>query len=210
MKGISSLTYLTENISQEDKKRCLNVFIENNFLTYNYQNEKHENAALLLSENYLKRKRYLLLYQTEDFAFTCSNEKNYLTYSVDGDNEHSKIILKVSEQFSKILSNLVFSYIDNSGDNPDNLDTSVNKLLLDNLFKFNYFGLQYLEKYGKSFFENFPAKQVKFISNKIVRINLVDEVFDEISIETKEKVRMYLSKNGIFNVEFYNASKYQY
>lgn len=210
MGEISSLTYLTKNLSEMDKRECLNFFMQKSFLAYNYQNEEHEDASLLLTEKYIPRKRYSLRYGNEDFVISLSNKKDYISCLIDGDSEESSIILDVSDFFAKKLTSFVFSQIDEVGDKPDNLDNSVQQILLDNLFKYNYFGTKYLEKYGSDFFQKFPAEHLKFISNQVVRIDLVKNFNDSISQERKDIVISYLQKFGMKNINFYNAKLNQF
>lgn len=209
-RGISALTYLNQKLGRNEMIKCLNVFIEKKFLAYNYEKEEYEDACLLLCNEYLERKRRSLRYQTEDFVFSCSESRDFLTYCIDGDNHYSEIILEVADRFAEILSNLEFSYIDVEGDRPDCLSNSIKETTINTFFKYNYFGAKYIEKYGKDFFRNIPAKNIFFISDKVVRIDMADSIFLSIETSLKKKIRTYLNGFGINSVEFYDASKCQY
>ena len=208
MGELSTLTYLTENLHQEEKKRCYEVFIKNKFLAYDYDKKKFGSPDILLSDKYTNRDRVRLRYKTEDLVFSASKEDDFIISLIDGNNSNSEIILDLSDDFARILSNLKFSYIDNNGDIPKYLDDKVNKLLPGILFKYNYFGLDYINKYGKDFFENFPAVNIKYITENTIRIDLVDNVFGSVSKKLQKQIIEYLQGYNITDVYFYNSDDY--
>lgn len=72
----------------------------------------------------------------------------------------------------------------------------VENLSLKHLFKSNYFGKAYIDKYGCAFFENFPAKKIEFITKNLVRIDLVSDILGKMNTEIQKNIANYL-KNSI-------------
>lgn len=209
-KELNSTIYLESKLSLEDKIACAQILIDNGFLAYNYEKEKYEDALLILSQEYLDYARNSLRYKNEDFVFSSSIENDFMSYLIDGDTEESKIILLLSDEFARIVKNFKFSYIDNAGDSPKDLDKTVEKLTFKHFFKYSYFGKAFIEKYGRTFFENFPAEKVEFISENVVRIDMVKDIFGKMSAETQKNVINYLFGFGIENVKFYNYKDHWY
>jgi hypothetical protein len=210
MNRLSALSYLSDNITKNEKQECLKVFIDLELLAYDYEQETFVDPNIVLSEEYFDYDSWSFQYKTEDLTFSCSEDENFFGYVIDGDNNNSEIILEISDKLSKIPENLIFLYIDLDGDRPDYLPNSINNVSVNAFFKFNYFGEVYIEKYGKKFFEDFPAKNVLFINDKVVRVDLVDNIFDSISQDTKDKLIKYLRSFNIEKIEFYDAREHQY
>lgn len=138
-KELNSTIYLESKLSLEDKIACAQILIDKGFLAYNYEKEKYEDALLILSQEYLDYARNSLRYKNEIFVFSSSIENDFMSYLIDGDTEESKIILLLSDEFARIVKNFKFSYIDNAGDSPKDLDKTVKKLTFKHFFKYCYF-----------------------------------------------------------------------
>ncbi len=210
IKELRSTIFLESKLSLENKIACTKLFIGEGFLAYNYETEKYENASLLLSEEYIEYPRNSLRYKNEDFVFSSSVDKNFMSYLIDGVSENARIVLKLSDEIAQIVGNFKYAYLDNAGDSPNDLEKTVEKLTLKHFFKYNYFGKVFIEKYGRAFFENFPAEKVEFITENVVRVDMVKDVFGKMTVETQNNVINYLSNFGIEKVKFYNYKNHWY
>ncbi|MFP9115073.1 hypothetical protein ACLI1A_14135, partial [Flavobacterium sp. RHBU_3] len=184
----------------------LNLLVNNGFLGYDYEFQKYEAFQNIFSK-YFEKQRYLARYNSEDFVITCAEGKKHLSYLIDSDSNDSRVIIKLTDQICKKVNKIIFSFIDGEGDSPANMQKSVSNIEINWLFKYNYFGMQYIEKYGRDFFENFPCENKEYITEGIIRINLVKDIFEEIDKNLKEKVREYLDHFSI-PIKFYNHNKF--
>lgn len=124
IKELRSTIFLESNLSLEDKIDCNQLLIDEGFLVYNYDTEKYVDASLLLSEEYMTYRRNPLRYKNEDVVFSSSVDKNFMGYLIDGVSENTRIILKLSDEFARILGNFKYAYIDNAGDSPNDLEVT--------------------------------------------------------------------------------------
>jgi hypothetical protein len=209
MGEINVLTYLEKGLIEAEKKKCFNSLVNHKFLVFNYDTNQYENSSIILEE-YFVFNRLSLRYCSENFVINCELGKDYLTYLIDGNTKDAEIVVELTDDWSNILKNFRFSYIDNSGDNPSELDSIVEMTDIKILFKYNYFGKKYIDKFGNSFFRNFPAKKIDFLNETTVKLILVDNLFENISETTKSKIENYLLDFGISDIEFYDSNNYRY
>jgi hypothetical protein len=210
MNGISALIYLETKLSLENKIACNRTFIDMGFSAYHYEEERYVDASVLLTEEYLEFDRCSMRYKTEDFVFSSSVNKDFISYSIDGNTDESNVIVSASDRFADILDNFKHAHIDSEGDRPNGLSKTIENLQLKYFFKYNFFGKTFIGKYGRDFFKNFPAEKAEFLSEDVVRIDLVQDVFGTISERTQEKAKNYLNNHGISDVQFYDHKKHRY
>lgn len=207
--GIFSTSYLAKTISTQMKLNIFNILIQKGFLGYDY--EKNDFVDIeKVKDSFFEYPRHSFRYKTEDFVFSCEEGEDYLGYSVDGDSNNSKIVIDFSNEALSQVGNVLFSFIDDEGSSPRDLRNMITNSEIKYLFKYNYFGISYITKFGESFFRDFPAIKVDFINNELVRIDLTEDIFSSISESTKSNVENYLSDFGISIIEFYDSNKYQY
>ncbi|WP_347219793.1 hypothetical protein [Chryseobacterium sp.] len=207
--GIFSTSYLTETISTQMKLKVFNTLKHKGFLGYDYGKSDFvdiENAM----DSFLEYPRHSFRYKTEDFVLSCEEGEDYLGYSVDGGSDNSKIVIDFSNEALSQIGNVLFSFIDDEGSSPRDLRSIITNSGIKYLFKYNYFGLPYITKFGETFFHDFPAIKVEFLTSELVRVDLTDDIFSSISENTKNQVASYLHHFGLNNCEFYDISKYWY
>lgn len=201
-KGFSTRFFLSKEIMKKDKENCINLLIDEGFLGYDYRLNTYVDFKTVL-EKYPNRSRYSSRYKNEDFIISCEEGDKYLGYTIDADSNDSKIIIKVTDGFCKIIDTVNFSYIDNVGDLPDAMMKNSDNKEIKWLFKYNYFGKDFIEKFGKEFFINIPCVSQEFISEDIIRIDLCNDIFSPIDKSLMKEVSEYLKKFSI-KVSFYN------
>ena len=201
-KGFNTQILLENKLSKMDVKNCFEDFFENHFQAYDYEKNIYSDVKEIL-EKYPARSRYSLRYKKCDFVLTCNEGKSYLLLLVDRHTDGSELIQKLTNTYVGLLTQTLFSYIDDEGDSPKNLETVVNNTDIKWLFKYNYFGKYYLEKYSKDFFTNMPCVNQEFITDDIIRIDLVKDIFDKTDEKLKTDINDYLEKHSI-KIRFYD------
>jgi hypothetical protein len=205
--GVFSTSYLTNKISSQMKLKIFEALSHYGFLGYDYENNTFVNIEKVI-DSFLEYPRHSFRYKTEDFVLFCKEGKDFYSYSIDGGSDNSKIVLELSNKIQSQLQNIQFSFIDLEGDSPDDLRSTIIDLKIKYLFKYNYFGLDYISKFGDQFFLDFPSTKVEFINKELVRIDLTDNIFSPISEITKNLIESYLNSYGISDCEFYSSSPY--
>ena len=205
-KDFSSLILSNSEISSVKINLCFDFLIKNNFLGYDYESTKYINFSEILHK-YPEDPRYNLRYKMEDFGITNPIGKKYLISRIDGESSDSEIIIKGTNEFCKIIQDISFSYIDNEGDSPSKFEDIISKKEIKWLFKYNYFGKDFIEKFGKDFFVNMPCVNQEFISDHIIRIDLCKDLFSPVDKALMKEVSEYLNSFSI-KVNFYNHKNY--
>lgn len=197
---------LNKKLNYDNVQECFNLFLEKEFTAYDYEKNSYENFKSVLKK-YPNDPRYSLKYKTVSFGISCSEGKDYLLLNMDN-GEDSEIILTLINSLSKLLDTIfLFSYIDKEGDSPNNFDSNINKLELKWLFKYNYFGKAYIDKFGRDFFTNMPCIKQEFITEDIIRIDLCKDIFSPIDKSLMQEVSAYLNAFDV-KVNFYNHKNF--
>ena len=205
-KGFSSLMYLLDGLTKQDKINCLSLLNENDILGYLYQEKIYTNFHDVY-EKHPDRPRYLSKYKNLDFVVSCDVGNDFIILSIDPHIDYSKIIIKLTDEFNTLFKNTSFCYIDDEGTSPRSLEECIKSNDLKWLFKYNYFGKNFIEKYGKEFFLNMPCENVTLLTDDIIRIDLTKDIFTPIDKELAKKVHAYL-KGFDIQVSFYNYKNF--
>lgn len=206
MKGYSTLIILEEKLTKAEKSKCLEYLDITGFEGYDYNLKTTVpfNEVINGDEH---RTDYLVKFGGQDFVIFCSEEDDFLTYRIDHSNKSAGIMFEISQEFCDTLNRVSFGYIDVEGDSPKNLYNDVKKAELKWLFKHNYFGKNYLDKFGRAFFENFPCEHREYVTDDIIRIDLCADILSPLNDALKEKVMQYCSSYS-FPIKFYNPKKF--
>jgi hypothetical protein len=207
IKGLSSLTFLTQLITKKQRESCFKILIVHRFEGYDYDDEKY----ISFEDLFIKKpdkETYSCKYKSTDYIISCSSDDNLILSRTDLESEDSKLTIDLTNQFCKITENIVgFSYIDYEGDPPKNFRAIINQKELKWLFRINYFGKDFIEKFGKDFFINMPCVKQEFISQDVIRIDLCEDIFSPIDKSLMKKVADYLNSFSI-KVNFYNHKNF--
>lgn len=202
-----SIIFLSSEITSSQKLRFLKELIAYDFNSYIYESNAYEKSDIILKD-YFGDSQFSMRYKNEDVALSCDVGRDYLGYHIDGGSEDSKIIIKISDLIPSIFDQMIFSFIQFRGESPTSLEKHVKSNSLYWLFSINYFGAPFIEKYGVKFFQKFPAENVEFIGERVVKIELTSDLFKPISAQRKTEIENYLVANGIKNFEFYDYKKH--
>lgn len=132
---------------------------------------------------------------------------DFIVLRADNSVENFEITIKVINQFSHIIKNVNFAYLDSEGDSPKKMEKLIDELSISWLFKYNYFGKAFIEKYGKDFFVNMPCVRQEFIAEDIIRIDLSEDISSPIEESLAKEVLNYL-KTYFIDPSFYNYKKF--
>jgi hypothetical protein len=206
LKGFTATILLNDPITKQKKENCISILAEEGFLGYNYESETYVDFNEVLLK-YPNRPRYSSKYNKENFVISCSEQQKHLGCTIDANNNDAEIIIKVTDKFSEIFDEINFSYIDNLGDTPNDFYHDVEKKEVRWLFKYNYFGKSFIEKYGKDFFVKMPCVKKEFITKDIIRIDFTENISSPIEESLAKEVLNYLKTYSI-NPVFYNYKKF--
>lgn len=200
--GLSSFVFLEQSFTDALRNECLSLLDKMEFKGYDYGDETYIpfNEAL---KKYPDRKRYMLKYNDEPFGVSCAVDDCFFLFRAGTQSKDSRYIVKVVNAYALMLKAFSFSYIDFEGDPPKKIENIIKIKGIEWLFKYNYFGKNYIEKYGKDFFTNMPCVKHEFITDDIIRIDLVKDIFDEVDEKLKEEINNYLQKHSL-KVRFYD------
>ncbi|MEC4004858.1 hypothetical protein OX283_009345 [Flavobacterium sp. SUN052] len=201
-KNICASNYLVYNYTKEETENCFKILIDEGFLGRDYSLNSYVDFKNVL-EKYPNRFQYGLRFKNKGFIISNPIDWNCLGYTIDGDSEDSKYIIDITNKFLLVLENSLFSYIDFEADPPKNFNKIITKKEIKWLFKYNYFGKDFIEKFGKDFFINMPCVSHEFITEHIIKIDLVEDIFLPINKLLMNDVSDYLKTFSI-DVNFYN------
>jgi hypothetical protein len=166
-KRFTSLTILPVKLTKETINDCFSWFKKNNFLGYDFGSNSYKELDKVI-DKYPNRMGYSLQYKNQACSIVCSEGESLIINGADANSEGSKIIGTIVNGLCFSLKAISFAYIDNEGDAPHKLESQIKQLNLKWLFKYNYFGKTFIEKYGKDFFTNMPCVKHKFITDDII------------------------------------------
>lgn len=204
--GFSSTILLDKIITKSERQKCYDVLVTSNFSGYDYALGINISFEEMLKK-YPNRPRYISTYKNENFGISCAEGNDFITCRIDNDSEDSKIITTIIDEFCKIIEEISFSYIDEEGDSPNKFEKTIKNKEIKWLFKYNYFGKDFIEKYGRDFFLQMPCEKAEFITEDIIRIDLCKDIFTTIDKKLMEDIDIYLNKFSI-KVHFYNSTNF--
>jgi len=205
-KSFSSLILSKKPISQKQMIEFFEILKKYEFEGYDYNSRRKVDLNVFL-ENSLNDFQYGLLYKNDDFALSNTINENYVGYTMDNSAEASRIFVNLTNDFCKSLKEISFSYVDDGGSSPKDIESYIKRLEFKWLFKYNYFGKEYLEKYGEDFFLNIPSVSSEFITQDIIRVDLSKDILSPVDVETQKNVSKYLSQFSI-KVRYYNQKNF--
>jgi hypothetical protein len=202
----SSLVYLSNPLLKKNKELYLQYLANKGYNCYDYDLEKEVALEEVLVEyanrdNYPLRLKGILgtsYFQTNDDFFTARSDENI---------NNPNLIIENCNYFCEINKLIIFGKIDEEGDAPKNLRSITKKSELKWLFKYNYFGKAFIEKFGKDFFINMPCVKYELISDDIIRVDLVNDIFDDVNEKLKVEINQYLEKHSQ-KVRFYDHKQH--
>lgn len=200
--GLSFILFSKNLISTKEVNNYFNYLKTEGFLGYDFDNNSYTDISAILSM-YPDEPRYNIKINNVKGVVTNGDSKNYVLFLLDGGSKESVKILSCCNEFCKIISELNFCFLDQEGDPPKDFEKTVRNLDLKHLFQYNYFGQGFIEKFGKDFFTNLPCVKQEFITDNIIRIDLVKDIFEPIDETLKAEIDAYLAKFSI-KVRFYD------
>jgi hypothetical protein len=201
-KRFTSLIFLPLKLTQDNVNDCLTWFITNNFLGYDYESNSYIELEKVI-EKYSGERRYGLRFENQPCSIMCSENKNYIISGTDANDKGANIISSIVNELCFSVKEISFAYFDNEGHAPSKLEYNVKKIEFKWLFKYNYFGKSFIEKYSKDFFTNMPCVKQEFITDEIIRIDLGKDIFEPINETLKAEIDIYLTKFSV-KVRFYD------
>lgn len=205
-KRFTSLILLPVKLTKETIEDCFLWFLKNDFLAYDFKSNSYTELSYVLNK-YPNRMGYSLQYENQACTITYTEGEKYIINGTDANTEGAKIIGNIVHGLCATLKSISFAYIDNEGDAPNKMESYIKKLEIKWLFKYNYFGKVFIEKYGKDFFINMPCVKYEFIGDDIIRIDLVKDIFDKTDEKLKTEINDYLEKHSI-KVRFYDYKQH--
>lgn len=207
-KSFTANIFLKEAITENQRRDYFEILIKNDFLGYDYESGNYIAFDDVLKK-YPERPRYLGVHKSNSFGISCAEGNHFITCRIDSDNEDSKIIISIIDEFCKITAALSFGYIDCEGDSPDNFEHDLQNTELKWLFKQNYFEVDFIHKYGKDFFLHMPCEGLVFITENCIRVDLSKGLFKIADKHMKETMDDYLQKYGV-KARYYNDAFFSY
>lgn len=201
-KSFTANIFLNEAITTNQRRNYFDILIKNGFLGYDYESCEYIAFGDVLKK-YPERPRYLGVHKNTSFGISCAEGNHFITCRIDFDNEDSKIIISITDEFCKITPAFSFGYIDCEGDSPDNFEQHLQNTELTWLFRQNYFGKNFIHKYGADFFLQLPCANVVSVAKNCIRLDLAKDLFSTVGEHLKIAIDNYLKKHSV-KVSYYN------
>lgn len=200
--GLSSFIFLEESLTDNLRNDFLNLLVKMKFNGFDYDNEIFVPFREALKK-YPDRKRYMLKYDEETFGISSVVGNDFIVCRADDQGNNASNMVKVINASAGMIKTFAFSYIDTEGDPPEKMESIAKAKNIKWLFKYNYFGKGFIEKYGSNFFTNMPCLKSEFVTNEIIKIDLCKNIFESIDDKLKIEIETYLATFSI-KARFYD------
>jgi len=197
--------FLKNPLGYNEKNKVFHILRDKGFYCEDYESEPSKLIdPVVYYEKYQYDESFPLIHENDYGAIAFSTEGDFISFGVEKEN-YLEYLIKLVEKFIHEIDDLEFAYIDYEGDPPKKMSESIKKQNLNWLFMINFFGSNFLEKFGKDFFSNLPFSKKNQDSNKTLIVFLANEsgnvdpkevkLLKKFNKEYRSKIKIYKSNN---------------